>query len=81
MAINVELKNEEKTVEKIDFPVLMKSKRHNQIILFTSENTGTCLSEGASSVSIGDHKDSWVSCYDNSTWSKYLGELTLINNL
>lgn len=74
MAINVELKNEEKTVENIDFPVLMTSKNANQVVLFTSEHTATCLGIGSSlSTKIGEHHDTLVSCYDDSVWQKYEG--------
>ncbi len=79
MAINVELKNEEKTVEKIDFPVLMTSKNANQVVLFTSEKKGTCLLQGSSYTPSGTYSDTWVSCADDSIWRKFTGEITLKN--
>ena len=77
--IEVIVKEEEKTVEKIDFPVLMRSKNLNQIVLFTEECEGTCLKIGSSTLDIGKHYCDWASCYDNSIWEKFEGEITLKN--
>ena len=77
--VEVIVKEEEKTVEKIDFPVLMESKNLNQIVLFTGEREGTCLEIGSSIVYIGQHSCDWVSCYNKSIWQKYEGEITLKN--
>ena len=77
--IEVNVKEEEKTVEKIDFPVLMKSKNLNQIVLFTEEREGTCLKIGSSTLGIGQHSCNWVSCYNKSIWEKYEGEITFKN--
>ena len=51
--IEVNVKENEKTVEKIDFPVLMKSTNLNQIVLFTGEHEGACLKIGESTLKIG----------------------------
>ena len=77
--IEVNVKEEEKTVEKIDFPVLMKSKNLNQIVLFTEEHEGTCLKIGESALKIGEYSNCWSSCYNKSIWQKYEGEITLKN--
>jgi len=77
--IEVTVKKEEKTVEKIEFPVLMESKNLNQIVLFTGEHEGTCLKIGSSTLVIGQHSCDWASCYDNSIWGKYEGEIILKN--
>ena len=77
--IEVILKEEEKTVEKIKFPVLMRSCQRKQIVLFTSEHSGTCLEGGSENLSIGCHADRWVSCFDLNYWEKYEGEITLKN--
>ena len=79
MAINVELKNEEKTVEKIDFPVLMYAFDYDQIVLFTSERCGTSLKTGNGYGKDGVHHDNFVPCTDKSVWEKYEGEITLKN--
>ena len=76
--IEVNVKEEEKTVEKIDFPVLMRSNL-SQIVLFTSKYEGTCLDSGSSDVEIGWSCNRWVSCYDSNTWEKYEGAITLKN--
>ena len=52
MAIEINVKEEEETVGKIDFPVLMRSKNLNQIVLFTGEHEGTCLKIGESTLKI-----------------------------
>ena len=77
--IEANLKEEEKTVEKIDFPVLMISCKRKQIVLFTSEHSGTCLKGGSEDLSIGWHADRWVSCFDLNYWEKYEGKITLKN--
>lgn len=77
--IEVIVKEEEKTVEKIDFPVLMKSENLNQIVLFIGEREGTLLEIGASTFDIVRHSCDWVSCYDNLIWKKYEGTITLKN--
>lgn len=77
--IEVNVKEKEKTVEKIEFPVLMRSKNLSQIVLFTSKYEGTCLDCGNSYVEIGWSCDRWVSCYDSNSWEKYEGEITLKN--
>ena len=77
--IEVNVKEEVKTVEKIEFPVLMKSKNLNQIVLFTEECEGTCLEIGSSIIDIGQHSCDWASCYNKSIWEKYEGEITLKN--
>ncbi len=77
--IEVNVKENEKTVEKIDFPVLMKSKDLNQIVLFTGEHEGTCLKIGEYTLKIGEYFIHWVSCYNKSIWEKYEGEITLKN--
>ena len=60
MAIEVNVKEKEKTVEEIEFPVLMKSKNLNQIVLFTREHEGTCLKIGESTLKIGEYFINWV---------------------
>ena len=77
--IEVNVKEEVKTVEKIEFPVLMKSKNLNQIVLFTREHEGTCLKIGESILEIGEYSIHWFSCYNKSIWEKYEGEITLKN--
>ena len=77
--IEVNVKEEAKTVDKIDFPVLMKSKTLNQIVLFTGEREGTCLKIGESNLKIGEYSIHWFSCYNKSIWEKYEGEITLKN--
>ena len=77
--IEVIVKEEEKTVEKIDFPVLMKSINSGQIVLFTGEHEGTCLKIGESPLKIGEHSIHWFSCYNKSIWEKQEGEITLKN--
>ena len=77
--IEVNVKEKEKTVEKMEFPVLMRSRNLNQIVLFTEEREGTCLKIGSSTLYIGQHSCDWASCYDNSIWQKYEGEITLKN--
>lgn len=57
--IEVIVKEEEKTVEKIDFPVLMKSLNNGIIVLFTSETIGVCVDKGDSNNCIGLYSDSW----------------------
>ena len=77
--IEVNVKEEEKTVEKIKFPVLMRSINLNLIVLFTKDREGTCLKIGSSTLDIGQHSCDWASCYNNSIWEKYEGEITLKN--
>ena len=77
--IEVTVKEEEKTVEKIDFPVLMKSINSGQIVLFTSKHRGCRLHGGDENMDIGWYAERWESCYDNSIWQKYEGEITLKN--
>ncbi len=75
----IEVTEKEKTIEKMEFPVLMRSRNSNQIVLFTGEHEGTCLKIGESPLKIGEHSIHWFSCYDNSIWEKYEGEITLKN--
>ena len=77
--IEVNLKEEEKTVEKIDFPVLMKSLNNGIIVLFTSETKGVCIDKGNSNNYIGLYADSWRECTSKKNWEKYEGEITLKN--
>ena len=77
--IEVNVKEEEKTVDKIKFPVLMRSKNLNQIVLFTEECEGTCLKIGESPLEIGEYSIHWFSCYNKSIWEKYEGEIILKN--
>ena len=78
MAIEVTSVVTNKTVEELDFPVLMRSNL-SQIVLFTSKYEGTCLDSGSSDVEIGWSCNRWVSCYDSNTWEKYEGKITLKN--
>ena len=78
MAIEVTSVVTNKTVEELDFPVLMRSNL-SQIVLFISEYEGTCLDNGNSDIEIGCIHDGWVSCYDSNTWGKYEGGITLKN--
>ena len=77
--IEVNVKEDVKTVDKIEFPVLMRSRNLNQIVLFTEEHEGTCLKIGSSTLFVGQHHCNLASCYDNSIWQKYEGEITLKN--
>ena len=77
--IEVNVKEEVKTVEKIEFPVLMISCKRKQIVLFTSEHSGTCLSGGPDDLTIGWHCDRWVAYHNKEHWEKYEGEITLKN--
>ena len=77
--IEIIVKEQEKTVEKTKLPVLMRSCQRKQIVLFTSEHSGTCLEGGSENLSIGWHADRWVSCSDLNYWEKYEGEITLKN--
>ena len=77
--IEVNVKENEKTVEKIDFPVLMKSINSGQIVLFTSKHCGCRLHGGDENMDIGWSCDRWESCYDSNTWEKYEGAITLKN--
>ena len=70
---------EEKTVEKIDFPVLMKGKEFGTVVLFTDENSGVCLEKGTSNNWVGLNIGGWLSCFDTEFWEKYEGEITLKN--
>ena len=79
MAIEVNVKEKEKTVDKIEFPVLMRSKNFNQIVLFTGEFEGTCLQSGKSTIKPFSYSCSWLSCCNNSLWEKYEGEIILKN--
>lgn len=79
MAINVELKNEEKTVEKIDFPVLMKSIGTGYIVLFTSWHEGVIIVDINEIQRIGFTSSCFSQCTDGSVWEKYTGEITLKN--
>ena len=73
--IEVNVKEDVKTVEKIDFPVLMKGKEFGTVVLFTDENSGVCLEKGTSNNWVG----LWVSCFDTEFWEKYEGTITLKN--
>lgn len=79
--IEVNVKEKEKTVEKIDFPVLMKSVNDNQIVLFTSKYCGVllCIENVKTQLKVGDFVDRWISCFDLNHWKKYEGEITLKN--
>ncbi len=78
--IEVIVKEEEKTVEKIEFPVLMKATETEQIVLFTSEFYGVLLYKNTlTSINVGDYVERWVSCFNKNHWQKYEGEITLKN--
>lgn len=78
--VEVIVKEEEKTVEKIDFPVLMKAIDTAQIVLFTAEFYGVLLHKNTNtSINVGDFIDRWISCFDLNHWQKYEGEITLKN--
>ena len=77
--IEVNVKEKEKTVEKIEFPVLMKSLNSGIIVLFTSETIGVCVDKGYSTRHTGLYSDSWIECTSQKNWEKYEGEITLKN--
>ena len=77
--IEVNVKEKEKTVEKIEFPVLMKSLNNGIIVLFTSETIGVCVDKGDSKNYIGLYSDSWIECTSQKNWEKFEGEITLKN--
>ena len=77
--IEVNVKEKEKTVEKIEFPVLMKSLNSGIIVLFISETIGVCVDKGDSNKYIGLYSDSWIECTSQKNWEKFEGEITLKN--
>ena len=79
MAINVESKNEEKTVEKIDFPVLMTRIVTGEIVLFTSWREGVIIVDINEIQRIGFTSSCFSQCTDGSVWKKYEGAITLKN--
>ena len=80
MAIIVELKNEEKTVENIEFPFLAEAKDCGKIVMFISKNKGICLFAGTDIFDkVGTMSEHWCSCKNTNVWQKYEGEITLKN--
>ena len=77
--IEVIVKKEEKTVEKIEFPVLMKRIETGEIVLFTSWREGVVILDKSEIRRIGFTSSCFSQCTDGSVWEKYEGEITLKN--
>ena len=77
--IEVIVKEEGKTVEKSDFPVLMERIETGEIVLFTSWREGVVILDKSEIRRIGFTSSCFSQCTDGSVWQKYEGEITLKN--
>ena len=64
------------------FPVLMKSKKHGTVVLFSDTTVGTCLTNpGAlSDAEVGRCDTDWKSCFNTNHWTPFTGTITLSND-
>jgi hypothetical protein len=69
--------NPAKQESLFDFPVIMKSTATRELVLFTESTMGTVIDPGNSSSRVGFFDSDWTSCYDQSQWIKFHGEIIL----
>ena len=70
----------EKKEQKSTFPILMKSKNLNQIVMFFSEEKGLLLYKGNSDCNNYEYAKNWASCYITDIWEPFTGTITLSND-
>ena len=62
----VETKSESEI--KLTYPLFAKSRTNGAIVLFTSRNTGVCISKGVDGNRYGEFMDCWVRATDTDRW-------------
>ncbi len=61
-------------------PVLMKQKNSSLIVFFTKETSGVVVhSDDTNRVQAGYEGNQWPSCYYNSKWELFEGEVVIKN--
>lgn len=70
--------DEEEILYPLPFPIIMKSKASNLIVLFFSEYEGLVLSVGEGH-QVGSYGDDWTSCLEHNEWEVYEGIVELKN--
>ena len=74
------INKEKKEESEFTFPVLMRSKNLNQIVLFFEGSHGMIIDKGNSDLLNYHIATNWASCYDDKIWEPFTGSVTISND-